>query len=382
MPRTVAHLDLDAFFASVELLRRPELRGRPVVVCRDSPRAVVTTCTYEARAFGVRSAMPLSEARRRCPQAVLVDPDLDAYREVSAAVMAILREEIEAVEPAGLDEAYLELSELVSPRAAMRRIVARIADETGMRASVGIGPNKLVAKLASDMEKPAGFVVLDRRGAWRRLADGSPGVLPGIGPRTAEGLRERGVHTIRQLAAVSEAELVAWHGPRSGRWLWRRCRFDDDAAVLPHRDPVSESRETTFAEDLDHLPTMEEALLGLTARLCEGVRGGGWRGRTVGIKVRLADFTTVTRARTLPAAVDDEATIGRVACELLRAYAPAQPVRLLGVRLAGLVGEGEGPGGQLALPLDLPVAAGDGRSRGAGRDAAAPRVPGAGSADW
>jgi DNA polymerase-4 len=160
--RVIAHLDLDAFYASVELLRDPSLRGKPVIVSGSGPRAVVTTCTYEARAFGVHSAMPASQARRLCPQAVVIRPDFPAYREASRRVWEIVRAHVETVEQAGLDEGYLDLSELVAPKAAMRRLVGEIRERTGLSASVGIGPNKLVAKIASDCEKPAGLVALSR----------------------------------------------------------------------------------------------------------------------------------------------------------------------------------------------------------------------------
>ena len=348
--RLVGHLDCDAFFAAVELLRRPQLRGRPVIVAHDGPRSVVTTATYEARRHGVGSAMPLSTARRRCPEAIVVPPDLDAYREASAEVMGIVRDEIAVVQQMSLDEAYLDLTGMLAPRAAMRRLVARIARETQLDVSVGIGPSKLVAKLASDAEKPRGFVVLDRRAAWRRWADEPPGVLPGIGPRTAAELERRGIATIRGLAAVDASTLADWFGARTGPWLHRRCRFDDDDPVEPVREPVSESRETTFSVDLDDVEDQERELRRLALRLAEALEGQGRRGRTVGIKVRLADFTTVTRARTLPRPVDDPEVVADVALGLLREYGPPAPVRLLGVRMAALELV-DGPGAQLALPL-------------------------------
>ena len=195
----VAHLDADAFYVSIELGRRPELRGLPVVVSGTGPRAVVTTASYEARRFGVGSAMPAARARRLCPQAVFLPPDFPAYREVSARMMAIVRSHVERVEVAGLDEAYLDLDGLFSPRAAMRRLVAEIESAVGIRCSVGIGPNKLVAKVASDAEKPAGFVVLTCEQARARFASAPPGLVPGIGPKTAARLAEMGLTT---LAAV------------------------------------------------------------------------------------------------------------------------------------------------------------------------------------
>src|SRR5690242_10669115 len=187
-PLRVAHLDADAFYVAVELLRHPELRGRAVVVAGSGPRAVVTTASYEARRYGVGSAMPAARARRLCPQAVFLAPDFTTYREVSGRMMAIVRRQVERVEVVGLDEAYLDLTGLFSPRAAMRRLVAEIAGELGITCSVGIGPNKLIAKVASDAEKPAGFVVLTREQACERFAGASPGLVPGIGPKTVAKL--------------------------------------------------------------------------------------------------------------------------------------------------------------------------------------------------
>src|ERR1700690_3557762 len=170
-PRVIAHLDMDAFYVSVELLRHPELRGRPVVVAGSGPRAVVTTASYEARRFGVGSAMPASRARRLCPEAVFLTPDFPTYRAVSAQMMAILRAHVEQIEVVGLDEAYLEVAGLFWPRTAMRPLIAEIRQEVGITCSVGIGPNKLIAKVASDAEKPAGFVMLTREEACARLKD-------------------------------------------------------------------------------------------------------------------------------------------------------------------------------------------------------------------
>jgi DNA polymerase-4 len=348
--RCIGHLDSDAFFASVELLRRPELRGKPVIVAHDGRRSVVTTATYEARRFGVGSAMPLATARNRCPQAIVVPPDLDAYREASARVMGIVRDEVEIVEQVSVDEAYMDHSAMAMPKSAMRRLQARILEETELHVSLGIGPNKLVAKLASDAEKPRGFCVLTRRDAWRRWADESPGILGGIGPKTAEDLRRRGIPTIRALAKIDEATLSEWYGARSGPWIWRRCRFDDDTPVVPVREPVSESRENTFSIDLADRDEQEAELRRLSIKLFEALEKQGRRGRTVGIKVRLKDFTTITRSRTFPHPVIDEEALADAAVGMLREYDPPQPVRLLGVRMAALELE-DGPGVQLVLPL-------------------------------
>src|SRR5205814_8255504 len=213
----IAHLDMDAFYVSVELLRRPELRGLPVVVAGPSPRAVVTTASYEARRFGVGSATPAARARRLCPDAVFLPPDFTYYREASTQVWEIVRSHVERVERLGLDEGYLDHEDMVAPRAAMRRLVADIRERTGLGASVGIGPNKLVAKVASDAEKPAGFVVLSREQACRRFAASPPGLVPGIGPKTASRLAELGLSTLAALGSAPEQLLVERFGPNLGR---------------------------------------------------------------------------------------------------------------------------------------------------------------------
>jgi DNA polymerase-4 len=370
----VAHLDADAFYVSIELRRHPELRGRPVVVAGSGPRAVVTTASYEARRYGVGSAMPASQARRLCPDAVVLAPDFATYREASRQVMDLVRAHVERVEVVGLDEAYLDVEGLFSPRAAMRRLLAEIKAATELTCSVGIGPNKLVAKVASDAEKPAGFVVLSRREACARFASAPPGLVPGIGPKTAARLAELGLTTLAALGAAPERVLVERFGPNLGRELGRRGRFEHDGVIGAARKVVSESRERTFDTDISDPAQMREQLSLMAEELCAGLAAHGRRGRTIGIKVRLDDWTTVTRARTVAEPTSDAQLISAVALELLREYAPARAVRLLGVRVAGLgstqaraqaraEGSGESPGreaqagdgadssDQLALPV-------------------------------
>src|SRR5205085_1177772 len=210
--RCVAHLDMDAFYVSVELRRRPELRGRLVIVAGTGPRSVVTTASYEARRFGVGSAMPAARARRLCPMGVYLAPDFVYYREASAEVMAIVRAHVGEVEVIGLDEAYLELTELPAPVALMQRMRAEIQRVTGLGCSVGIGPNKLVAKVASDAEKPRGFVVLSREQACARFGASPPALVPGIGPKTAKRLDAIGIRTLAQLAESDPVLLTARFG--------------------------------------------------------------------------------------------------------------------------------------------------------------------------
>src|SRR4051812_20203027 len=264
----IAHLDMDAFYVSVELLRRPELRGRPVVVGGTGPRAVVTTASYEARRFGVGSAMPASRARRLCPDAVFLPPDFAYYREASARVWEIVRAQVERVERLGLDEGYLDLTGLVAPRAAMRRLVEAIRAQTGLGASVGIGPNKLVAKVASDAEKPSGFVVLSREEACERFASASPGLVPGIGPKTVERLAAMEITTLGRLAATPEETLRARFGPNHGRELLARAQLRGAEELSLDREAVSESRETTFPTDIADRVEQERILRELATQLC------------------------------------------------------------------------------------------------------------------
>ena len=346
----MAHLDMDAFYVSVELRRRPDLRGAPVVVAGTGPRAVVTTASYEARRFGVGSAMPAARARRLCPHGVFLVPDFAYYRKASREVMAIVRSLTDAVEVIGLDEAYLDLTGFPAPRAAMRGLRTRIEEATGLTGSIGIGPSKLVAKVASDAEKPRGFVVLTREQACERFGPSDCAVVPGIGPKTAERLRRLGIASLSQLVAAPPDDLARHFGQRLGAELQRRARFDDPSPVSEQRKVVSESRELTFDRDIADPRQLEPILTGLVERLCAALAAQERRGRTIGIKVRLDDFSTHTRARTLPEPVSSAERVGPVALELLRRFAPPRPVRLLGVRVAGL--EQSDPGEQqLALAV-------------------------------
>src|SRR5690242_7451307 len=235
--RVIAHLDMDAFYASVELRRRPELRGKPVVVCGSGPRAVVTTASYEARKLaGIHSAMPAAVARRRLPDAVYLRPDFPAYREASGQVMDVQRRNVETVEVVGLDEAYLELTGIFSPKATMRRIAAEIREETGLGCSVGISENRMLAKITSELGKPGGLVVLSRAEALGRFAGDSPGLVPGIGPKTVARLERHGIRTLAELRRRDAAELQALFGPRTGEWLSRRSRFEDETPLTTVRE--------------------------------------------------------------------------------------------------------------------------------------------------
>jgi DNA polymerase-4 len=355
--RTIAHLDMDAFYASVELLRRPELRGKPVVVCGSGPRAVVTTASYEARKLaGIHSAMPAAVARRRLPGAVYLTPDFPTYRETSGRVMEVLRRNAETVEVVGLDEAYLDLTGLFSPKATMRRIAAEVKRETGLTCSVGISENRMLAKITSELGKPAGLVVLSRAEALERFAVSSPGLVPGIGPKTLARLERMGIATLAELGRRERGELEAAFGPRSGAWLHARGQLRDETPISVERETKSQSAETTFDVDVGDRARLESHLAELAAELCRRLRRRELKGRTIGIKVRLDDWTNVTRSHTVEHPTNDPGLVGEVALELFRAYDPPRPVRLLGVRVAAFESEREeaeteDPEGQMQLAL-------------------------------
>jgi DNA polymerase-4 len=340
--RTIAHLDMDAFYASVELQRRPELKGKPVVVCGSGPRAVVTTASYEARKLaGIHSAMPAAVARRRLPDAVYLQPDFNAYREASGRVMAVLRRNAETVEVVGLDEAYIDLTGLFSPKATMRRIASEIKAETGLTCSVGISESRMLAKITSELGKPAGLVVLSREEALRRFAAESPGLIPGIGPKSVAKLEAMEIHTLADLRRQDPTTLEQKFGPRQGRWLHTRANLEDETPITVIRETKSQSTEITFDVDVSDRSELEAHLGQLSEELCRRLHKRELEGRTIGIKIRLDDWTNVTRSHTVEQPTNDPALVGPVALDLLRAYDPQRPVRLLGVRLAGFDAGGE-----------------------------------------
>ena len=357
--RVIAHLDCDAFYATVELIKQPDLKGKPVIVAGSGPRAVVTTASYEARKFGVGSAMPASQARRLCPTAVVIAPDFTAYREKSREVWALVRERLEAVQSMGLDEAYADLTGVEKPLRVLRELIEQVESKTGIQISVGVGPSRLVAKCCSDLGKPAGFVAMGREEACIRFAPAPTRRIPGIGPKTAERLAELGYATVGQLQEADEAQLAMRFGDRWARYLKARALFHDDSPVETEGGAAkSVSTERTFDEDIESHEELEAILRKLSQELCEGLAKKGRRGRTVAIKVRLADWTTVTRAKTLDGSTNETALVTDTALALLRAYAPPQPVRLLGVRLASFDDVEPdrppapvAPVGQLALPF-------------------------------
>jgi DNA polymerase IV len=338
MERTIAHVDMDAFFVSVELLRRPELRGKPVIVAAGTDptaRGVVAAANYEARKFGVHSALPLVIAHRRCPQLVMVERDMASYQRISRQVMGLLRGYSETVEVAGMDEAYLDLSHSPAPKARARALKAEVLDTTGLVCSVGIGPNKLIAKIASDLDKPDGFCVLDAARMLAAVGDRPATLIPGVGPKTYERLERAGIRTVGELAKAPRDMLERALGS-AGPALSARARGIDERTLETNRVRKSESRETTFAEDVSDRELLVETLDRLSSSVCKGLGKEGLKGRTVTLKLRLAPFRTFTRSRTLDEATGDPGVVTKVATELLDAFDEEGSFRLLGVGLSSL----------------------------------------------
>ncbi len=371
--RWIAHLDMDAFYASVELLRYPELKGQPVVIggrraqapiegpggerrfarLREyAGRGVVTTATYPARDLGVHSAMGMMKAAKLAPDAVLLPADFEEYRRLSRAFKAAVAEVAPVIEDRGIDEIYIDLTEVPGaqeavghdPHGGVRALAQEIRNNVvrrtgGLTCSVGVTPNKLLSKIASELDKPDGLTVLTLDDLPSRIWPLPARRVNGIGPKAAAKLMALGVHTVGELAARPRAELVQVFGRSYGAWLHEAARGIDDRPVVTHSEPVSTSRETTFERDLH--PVRDRATLTpLLTRLCEQVAADlqrkGYAARTIGIKLRYADFKTITRDLTLPAPVADAQAIRRAAGECLKRVDLGRALRLLGVRAASL----------------------------------------------
>ncbi|MEU8261297.1 DNA polymerase IV [Micromonospora sp. NPDC048999] len=343
----ILHVDMDAFFASVEVRHRPELRGRPVVVGGIGPRGVVSSASYEARRYGVRSAMPTARARALCPHAVYLPPDFAQYSAASRAVMQIFRDVTPLVEPLSLDEAFLDVTgarRLFGPPTRIARLIRRrVAEEQGLTCSVGVAPSKFVAKLGSTRAKPDGLLVIPAARVLEFLHPLPVEALWGVGERSAEALRRLGLRTVGELAeaptgllrrAVGEAAAIHLHELASGR---------DPRRVSPEQVEKSIGAEVTFDTDVTDPAEIRRALLALAEKVGARVRTAGQVGRTVSLKVRLADFRTVNRSRTLTVPTDTAREMFDTAWALWTALAPGEPVRLVGVRLEGLAAAAETP---------------------------------------
>lgn len=359
--RRIAHLDMDAFYASVELLRYPELRGMPVVIggrsvdrpevqpdgsrrfarLRDyAGRGVVTTSTYEARALGVFSAMGMMKAAQLAPDAIILPVDFDAYRHYSRLFKKAVAQIAPHIEDRGIDEIYIDLSAIAEDtRALALRIKQAVRDATGLSCSIGIAPNKLLAKICSDLEKPDGVTILSHADIPQRIWPLPVRKINGIGPKAGEKLHALGITTIAELARAEPDLLQAHFGLSYAQWLCRVTQGSDDTPVVTRSEPKSISRETTFERDLHarhDRDTLSRIFTELCVRVAEDLRRKDYVGRTIGIKLRYADFRTVTRDVTLPEPTADAASIRRAAGECLRRVPLEQRLRLFGVRVGAL----------------------------------------------
>ncbi|MBC3990258.1 DNA polymerase IV [Streptomyces sp. AC563] len=339
---TILHLDMDAFYAAAEQAAKPSLRGKPVIVGGLGPRGVVSTASYEARVFGVHSAMAMAQARRLCPNAAYLTPRFSLYRQVSDVVMGLLARLSPLVEPLSLDEAFVDLEAGgVEPRSEAARAVGErlrrdIAAATGLSGSVGLAGSKMLAKIASEQAKPDGLVVIESGTEMALLGPMSVRAIPGVGPATAEALRRAGIHTVAESAEAGEAELVRLLGKAHGASLFALASGRDERPVVADRDTKSVSVEDTFDEDLTDRSRVQFEVARLADRCVERLREAGRSGRTVVVKVRRYDFSTLTRSETLRGPTDDPSVVREAARRLIDGVETSEGVRLLGVGVTGL----------------------------------------------
>jgi DNA polymerase-4 len=354
--RKIIHVDLDAFYASVEQRDNPALRGRPVAVGYAAKRGVVAAASYEARKFGIRSALPSTTAQRKCPDLVFVPPRFEVYRAVSKEIHAIFADYTPLIEPLSLDEAYLDVTEnlraIPTAAATAAEIRARIFEKTGLTASAGISYNKFLAKLASDHRKPNGqFVIPPGKGAT--FVEALPvGKFHGVGPVTAEKMNQLGIRTGADLHTRS-LEFLSQHFGKSGPWYYAIARGEDDRPVVPDRPRKSSGSETTFSDDLTDTAAIEKAVLEQADEVWAWCLKANAYGRTVTVKIKYADFRQATRSRSLGGMVDSQAVLHQTSLDLIRSVYPVE----LGIRLVGVsVSNFEGAGQETAQ-LDLALSA-------------------------
>jgi DNA polymerase-4 len=366
-PRTILHVDLDAFYASVEQLDDPALRGRPVIVGGPSRRGVVCAASYEARRFGVRSAMPTARARKLCPDGVFLAPRFERYGELSARVFDIYRRYTPLVEPLSLDEAFLDATASRALHGSGRDVAAAIKrdvrGECGLTVSAGIAEVKLAAKIATDLGKPDGLVEVPPGGVAAFLAPLPAARLWGVGHVTEQALRRIGVATIGDIARTPDAVLAAAVGASHARDLRALARGEDPREVVPDEAARSIGAEDTFGEDLVGGPALERELLAQAGRVGRRLRGAGVAGRVVTLKVKYADFTLVTRRATLERPTDDDRAILDAARSLLARVDLARPVRLTGISVSGFAADAERAQLDLFAPAPPPGSAEDGKRR-------------------
>ena len=343
MGRTIFHVDMDAFYASIEQRDHPAYKGQPVIVGADpkagSGRGVVAACSYEARRFGVHSALPISIAFRRCPRGIYVRPDMAKYRTVSRQIRTVFHSYTPLVEPLSIDEAFLDLSDRIhSENEAFRlaqELKQKITAECQLTASVGIAPNKFVAKIASDLKKPDGLVQVTRSSLQGFLDPLPIGKLWGVGPRTEERLKMLEITTIGQLRQVERPTLIQRFG-KAGDHLWKLSNGIDDRPIVTSYKPKSVGHETTFSEDIAQMLKLESTLRSLSEKVSRRLRKQGIKGKTVTLKLRYSDFTTLTRQASFRDPVSSAPNIYRIAHKLLHKHRdPQRKVRLIGVSLSG-----------------------------------------------
>jgi DNA polymerase-4 len=336
--RRILHIDMDAFFSSVEQKRHPELIGKAVVVGGGgdpTKRGVVSTASYEARKFGIHSAMPLRTAYKLCPEAIFLPVDYEEYSRVSGEVKAVLRELSTEIEDVGIDEAFLDISLVDKPSQEIaKEIKKRVRDGTGLTCSIGIAPNKLLAKIASDMQKPDGLTIITEDDMEGRIWTLSVRKLWGVGPKTEAYLKEMGIQTIGDLAALPLNRLIEEFGQSYGNYLYEASRGIDESPLVTHWEPKSISRGTTFQRDVDNWQTIAKTLADLTKEVVTNMKEEGYRGRTVTVKIRFNDFKTYTRAKTLEQFSESVEEIRTAAFGCLGKLELKKKVRLVGVRVS------------------------------------------------
>ncbi|WP_435186810.1 DNA polymerase IV [Streptomyces sp. bgisy126] len=369
---TILHLDMDAFFAAAEQAAKPSLRGKPVVVGGLGPRGVVATASYEARRFGVHSAMPMGQARRLAPNAAYLVPRFAFYRSISEQVMRLLGLLSPLVEPLSLDEAFVDLEagdvahDTAGARAAGERLRADILATTGLTGSVGLAGSKMLAKIASEQAKPDGLALIEPGTERELLGPKSVRILPGVGPATGEHLRRAGMTTVSDLAEAGEDELVRLLGRAHGASLYRMAQGHDDRPVVAERDAKSVSVEDTFAVDLHDRVRIRGEVERLAERCVERLRASGHSGRTIVLKVRRFDFSTLTRSETLRGPTDALGVVREAAGRLLESVDTTGGVRLLGVGVSGLADYTQEDLFAQAEPAELAESAGERGGEGAG----------------
>ena len=339
--RRILHIDMDAFFAAVEQKRKPQLIGKPVVIGGSgdpTKRGVVSTASYEAREFGIHSAMPLITAYKLCPKAIFLPVDYREYSRVSKKIKAILKEFSPVMQDVGIDEAFLDISNSdKSSEQISQKIKYRIKDEVDLTCSIGIAPNKLLAKIASDMQKPDGLTIIKKPDIETRIWPLLVRKLYGVGPKTEKHLQAMGIKTIGDLALLPSDELVEKFGKSYGNYLYRASRGIDDKPLLTHWEPKSSSRETTFQKDITDWQDIAKNLAAITKKVVNDLKHDGYRGRTITVKIKFNTFVIQTRAKTLSEYTDSLVTIRKAAFDCLgRIELKKRRVRLIGLRVCGL----------------------------------------------